>query len=355
MQFFNDSNREIINSKNEIRISEEERKLINNYSVSAISNKGEDEVNKSSIEEINEKNIVFNESLIAKNGDSSYGNKSRSYRVNKSLVKDINSLETYNPDETNRFNSIIETKQIDDTDINYSLLTNSLTSASFFKMTGNEESKTLSMGSIFIEENPVNKALSYALEDQGNMLERGHLFEIKAEDGVVSTSLKSVRNTAFPGYDIATMGMAEPDGNIISVKEEGTATEILINATGMIPVFDTTIKILSDEIDTYVHETIGGNITTKTTTGTILSEAMMQEIKSTLSTTIEAIVEMKVKAGLLDLVADGVLTLKAPMTQITGGMHVMNGTVMPGKGPYNCIPTCPFTGMPHSGSIVMGT
>lgn len=52
----------------------------------------------------------------------------------------------------------------------------------------------------------------------------------------------------------------------------------------------------------------------------------------------------------------GSAEIKAPNVKITGGKletKGMAGTDM--NGPFNCIPTCPFTGAPHSGSIVSGT
>lgn len=45
-----------------------------------------------------------------------------------------------------------------------------------------------------------------------------------------------------------------------------------------------------------------------------------------------------------------------PSLKITGGSMEMRGTCAPtGQGAFNCIPTCPFTGVTHIGHIVQGT
>lgn len=60
--------------------------------------------------------------------------------------------------------------------------------------------------------------------------------------------------------------------------------------------------------------------------------------------------------GTAKIECSGDATIKAPSVKITGGKLETTGksnTDM--SGPFNCIPTCPFTGAPHSGSIVSGT
>lgn len=60
--------------------------------------------------------------------------------------------------------------------------------------------------------------------------------------------------------------------------------------------------------------------------------------------------------GSAEIECKGSATIKAPSVKITGGKLETKGTAGTDMGgPFNCIPTCPFTGAPHSGSIVNGT
>lgn len=60
--------------------------------------------------------------------------------------------------------------------------------------------------------------------------------------------------------------------------------------------------------------------------------------------------------GSAEIECKGSATIKAPSVKITGGKLETKGTAGTDmNGPFNCIPTCPFTGAPHSGSIVSGT
>lgn len=60
--------------------------------------------------------------------------------------------------------------------------------------------------------------------------------------------------------------------------------------------------------------------------------------------------------GSAEVECKGSATIKAPSVKITGGKLETKGTAGTDmNGPFNCIPTCPFTGAPHSGSIVSGT
>lgn len=48
-------------------------------------------------------------------------------------------------------------------------------------------------------------------------------------------------------------------------------------------------------------------------------------------------------------------TIDSKHTKLTGGTVTMNGQVIPGQGPFNCITNCPYNGTIHSGSIVENT
>ena len=63
------------------------------------------------------------------------------------------------------------------------------------------------------------------------------------------------------------------------------------------------------------------------------------------------------KSGNINIKTDGKLGLTIEgSAKITGGKLETKGTAGTDmSGPFNCIPTCPFTGAPHSGSIVSGT
>ncbi len=56
----------------------------------------------------------------------------------------------------------------------------------------------------------------------------------------------------------------------------------------------------------------------------------------------------------VQLEATGV-TIKTIKGKITGGIFELNGTAAPGAGPFCSIPVCPFTGVVHTGSQVVGT
>lgn len=50
------------------------------------------------------------------------------------------------------------------------------------------------------------------------------------------------------------------------------------------------------------------------------------------------------------------VTVNSPKAFIKGGKFTVEGSVAPtGKGPFNAIPVCPFTGAPHIGNVVSGT
>lgn len=61
-------------------------------------------------------------------------------------------------------------------------------------------------------------------------------------------------------------------------------------------------------------------------------------------------------SGNADISVSGNTTLDSPTVTITGGTLKVTGTSSTSMdGPFNCIPTCPFSGAPHSGSTVTGT
>lgn len=52
----------------------------------------------------------------------------------------------------------------------------------------------------------------------------------------------------------------------------------------------------------------------------------------------------------------GNTTIKSTKVTVTGGTLEVSGTSSTDmQGPFNCIPTCPFSGAPHSGKTVTGT
>lgn len=60
-------------------------------------------------------------------------------------------------------------------------------------------------------------------------------------------------------------------------------------------------------------------------------------------------------SGNTEIKVAGSTKLDCPDITITGGKLTTKGTTTPGSGPFNVIPTCPFSGAPHCGSIVTGT
>lgn len=61
-------------------------------------------------------------------------------------------------------------------------------------------------------------------------------------------------------------------------------------------------------------------------------------------------------SGDSNVTVSGSTTLNCPDVTITGGNVTMRGTANTDmQGPFNCIPTCPFSGAPHRGSQVSGT
>lgn len=66
------------------------------------------------------------------------------------------------------------------------------------------------------------------------------------------------------------------------------------------------------------------------------------------SVSIEGTCKLQVK-GSVDVKVDGAATIDAKSIKLPAG------TVSPtGKGPFNAIPVCPFTGAPHSGNVLVG-
>lgn len=61
-------------------------------------------------------------------------------------------------------------------------------------------------------------------------------------------------------------------------------------------------------------------------------------------------------SGNSNINSSGNTTIKAPTVKITGGNLVTRGKANTDtSGPFNCIPVCPFSGAPHTGSQVSGT
>lgn len=65
--------------------------------------------------------------------------------------------------------------------------------------------------------------------------------------------------------------------------------------------------------------------------------------------------EIKIE-GNTNITSNSDLTVSGNNVTITGGNLKVKGTSNTDmSGPFNCIPTCPFSGAPHSGSSVSGT
>lgn len=71
--------------------------------------------------------------------------------------------------------------------------------------------------------------------------------------------------------------------------------------------------------------------------------------------TIEGASKVSIK-GDSNIEVSGNTTLKSSKVKITGGTLEVAGTSSTDmSGPFNCIPSCPFSGAPHSGKTVSGT
>lgn len=78
-------------------------------------------------------------------------------------------------------------------------------------------------------------------------------------------------------------------------------------------------------------------------------------IKGNSSISIEGDSTLKIK-GNSNITAEGNTVLSSKEVTITGGTLKVKGTSSTNMtGPFNCIPTCPFSGAPHSGDTVTGT
>lgn len=70
---------------------------------------------------------------------------------------------------------------------------------------------------------------------------------------------------------------------------------------------------------------------------------------------IEGNIDLTTK-GNINITSEGNATVSAKKVTVTGGQMVMRGMANNDtQGPFNCIPICPFSGAPHSGSQVSGT
>lgn len=57
--------------------------------------------------------------------------------------------------------------------------------------------------------------------------------------------------------------------------------------------------------------------------------------------------------GNCDISVTGSTKLKCPDITVSGpGKLTMSGTTSPGMGPFNCLPNCAFSGVPHGGNMV---
>lgn len=78
-------------------------------------------------------------------------------------------------------------------------------------------------------------------------------------------------------------------------------------------------------------------------------------IKGDSEVSIEGASKVSIK-GDSNVEVSGNTTLKSSKVKITGGTLEVAGTSSTDmSGPFNCIPTCPFSGAPHSGKTVSGT
>ncbi len=127
--------------------------------------------------------------------------------------------------------------------------------------------------------------------------------------------------------------VANKDGD--ELKEEGTAKGKDIT------IGDTKIHIEGDKV---TIET-SGNVTFKVGGSTIEEKDGTINIKTDTA---------NIKTSTANVEGNDV-TVKGSNVKITGGNLTVNGTTKPGQGPFNTIPTCPFSGVPHAGNTVSGT
>lgn len=60
--------------------------------------------------------------------------------------------------------------------------------------------------------------------------------------------------------------------------------------------------------------------------------------------------------GNIEISGEGDITIKSSNVTVTGGKLTVKGQANNSSdGPFNCLPVCPFSGAPHSGSLVSGT
>lgn len=60
--------------------------------------------------------------------------------------------------------------------------------------------------------------------------------------------------------------------------------------------------------------------------------------------------------GKIEITGGGDITIKSSNVTVTGGKLTVKGqSNNSSDGPFNCLPVCPFSGAPHSGSMVSGT
>ncbi len=190
--------------------------------------------------------------------------------------------------------------------------------------------------------------------------QRGHKVSMSADEDKSTIEISSIKK-AFPSDALGKpkFGVA----NSIKLTEEGKEAKVEISLMGGTPGGGLSVIFTTDGSGKITMELPKGDIDILAPDGTVTAECKTLDVKVNDSANIDVTNKAVVKATKVEVEATDVsvastnVTIEGKATKVTGGVHTMNGTPAPNPagGPYNCINLCPFSGLPHQGSIVSGT
>lgn len=185
---------------------------------------------------------------------------------------------------------------------------------------------------------------------------RGEVDEPRVGDFVLLLSLDPVYHSYYLYKKIK-------ENDFIGFRSNGKMVDITPD-TITVGIFDPSTEYSDKPNDTYRPEFTdwikidkGGNldINMRSNSNVKIAGNSTVEISGDSTVTVSGNVSINV-SGNADVTVNGNTTLSSPTVTVTGGtlkVKGMSSTSM--DGPFNCIPTCPFSGAPHSGSTVSGT
>ena len=174
---------------------------------------------------------------------------------------------------------------------------------------------------------------------------RGELDEPKPGDAILLTSLDPVLNSYWIYEKLK-------ENDFIGFRSAGKMVDITPDYI-MVGIFNKSEEYKEDErptLTSFVKIDSNGNIEINTEGKIDLNITGDTNIEVT-----EGAVSVK-SLGNIEVESDTYCEIKSPEVKITGGMLQVNGSCTPtGVGGFCAIPVCPATGLPHTGTEILGT